>query len=214
MNLIAVVDIAHPDLALTPTIHACSDVTIQVVPQSATDSKTGMFFFTVENADETLETVLDEDHTVAEWELVTDSDTTRAYRIRHPEETKLISPKTSELSGLMREATSNSQGWTVRLQFPDRAALATLSDYCDARDISFDLNQMFRQDEWTGSEPTGLTEPQRVALVTAYERGYFEEPREAHLSDIAQSLGLSPTAIGGRIRRGTAKLIETALIRD
>lgn len=172
-----------------------------------------MFFFIIENADKTIEAALDEDHTVAEWERVTDSGTNRVYRIRHPDETKLISPRTSELNGLMREATSNAQGWTVRLQFPDRAALATLSDYCKARDISFDLNQMFRQDEWTGTEPTGLTEAQRVALVTAYEHGYFEEPRDSHLTDLAQILELSPTAIGGRIRRGTAKLIETTLVR-
>lgn len=213
MNLIAIVDITHPDLALTPTIRACSDVTVRVVPQSGTDPTTGIFFFIAENANEAFEAALEDDHTVADWELVTDG-TTRVYRIQHPNETKLISPKTSELSGLMREATSNAQGWTVRLQFPDRTALAALSDYCEEQGISFDLNQIFRQDEWIGTEPTGLTEAQRVALVTAYEHGYFEEPREAYLSDLAAILDLSPTAIGGRIRRGTAKLIETSLTRE
>lgn len=214
MNVIAVVDIAHPDLALTPTIRTCSDVTIQVVPQSATDPETGMFFFTVEDADESFETTLDADHTVAEWELVTRSATTDVYRIEHPEAAKLISPTVSELNGLMREATSNGRGWTVRLQFPDREALATLSSYCESEDISFALGQMFRQDEWVGGEPTGLTDAQRVALLTAYESGYFEEPRDACLSDVAGQLDLSPTATGGRIRRGTAKLIETTLLED
>ena len=211
VNLLAVVDISHPDLALTPTIRACPDATIQVVPQSATDSETGMFFFTVTGADGSFESVLDDDHTVAEWELVTDAGATGVYRIEHPSDAKLISPKTSELSGLMRDATSNARGWTCRLQFPDRTALAALSEYCDTEDISFALNQLFRQEEWTGGEPTGLTEAQRTALLTAYENGYFEEPRRDCLSDIAERLGLSPTATGGRIRRGTAKLIETTL---
>ena len=214
VNLIAVVDIEHPDLSLAPTIRECSDVTIRVVPQSGTDPDTGIFFFLVENAGEGFESHLDEDHTVAEWQLVAGSAATRVYRIRHPPETKLISPKTSELSGLMREATTNARGWTVRLQFPDRPALAALADYCEEEDISFTLQQMFRQDEWNGNEPTGLTEAQRVALVTAYENGYFEEPREARLADIAAELDLSPTAIGGRIRRGTAKLVETALLEN
>lgn len=211
MNVIAVVDIAHPDLALTPTIRACP-ASIQVISQSATDPETGMFFFLVENADETFEAALDEDHTVTEWMLVAASDTTRVYRMQHTDETKLISAKTIELGGLMTEATSNSRGWSVRLQLPDRAALATLSEYCEAEDISFNLNRMFRQDEWMGKKPTALTEAQRVALLTAYENGYFEEPRDASLSDIAEMLDISPTALGGRIRRGTAKLIETALV--
>jgi predicted DNA binding protein len=214
VNLIAVVDIAHPDLSLAPTIRECPDVTIRVVPQSGTDPETGIFFYLVENAPDGFETHLDEDHTIAEWQPVAGSAATRVYRIRHPPETKLITPKTSELSGLMREATTNARGWTVRLQFPDREALAALADYCDEEDISFTLQQMFRQDEWNGDEPTGLTEAQRVALVTAYENGYFEEPREARLADIAAELDLSPTAIGGRIRRGTAKLVETALLEN
>ncbi|EMA43624.1 helix-turn-helix domain-containing protein [Halococcus saccharolyticus] len=73
---------------------------------------------------------------------------------------------------------------------------------------------MFQQDEWNGGEPTGMIEAQRVTLVTAYENGYFEEPREADLADIAAKLGLSPTAIGGRIRRSTGRFVETALLDD
>ena len=67
MNLIAVVDIAHPDLSLAPTIRECPDVTIRVVPQSGTDPETGIFFYLVENAPDGFETHLDEDHTIAEW---------------------------------------------------------------------------------------------------------------------------------------------------
>ncbi|EMA51292.1 helix-turn-helix domain-containing protein [Halococcus salifodinae] len=214
MNVIAVADIGHSDMPLAPTIRECSDTTIRVVHHSGTDPETGIFFFLVENASKGFNNHLNEDHTVAEWELVAGSEATRVYRIRHSPETKLISPKTSELSGLMRKATTNTRGWTVQLQFPHREALAALSDYCDNEDISFTLQKMFRQDEWDGGEPTALTEAQREALMTAYESGYFEEPREAPLDEIADEFDLSPTAIGGRLRRGTAKLVETALIED
>ncbi|EMA48225.1 helix-turn-helix domain-containing protein [Halococcus salifodinae] len=214
MSVIAVADIGHPDMSLDPTIRECPDTTIRVVHHSGTDPETAIFFYIVENPGKEFEQQLDEDHTVVEWELVAGLEPTRVYRIRHPPETKLISPKTSELSGLMRRAITNVRGWTVRLQFPDRDALAALAEYCDTENISFTLQKMFRQDEWDGGEPTGLTEAQREALMTAYENGYFEEPREARLADIADELDLSPTAIGGRIRRGTAKLVETTLFDD
>lgn len=217
MSLIAVADIAHPDLALVPTIREVTDVAIQVVPHSATDAETGMFFFLVESEDGTFEgfeAALDADHTVDEWLLVADSETSRIYRLCHTDSTKLLSPKTTEVGGLMREATSNIRGWTVSLQVPDREALSTLWEFCASEDISFELVSVYRQEEWAGGEGAPLTEAQRVALVTAFEAGYFEEPRATSLEELAEQLDISPTAVGGRLRRGMAELVEATLVED
>ncbi|WP_435180307.1 helix-turn-helix domain-containing protein [Halorussus sp. AFM4] len=214
MSLIAIAHIAHPDLALMPTISRRRDVDIQVIPQSATDPETGMFFFLVEGADEEFERALDEDHTVRSWTRVSRSDSTRVYRIRHPEETKLLSPRTVEVGGLMLEANSDETGWTVRLQLPGREELSDIWEFCEAEDITFELQQMFRQEEWTSRKSTSLTDAQRDALVTAYREGYFEEPRDVSLEELAEVLDISPTAVGGRIRRGTAELVRTSLLEE
>ncbi|MFC7156819.1 helix-turn-helix domain-containing protein [Halomarina halobia] len=214
MNVIAEVYVAHPDMALAPTIRAVSDVAVQVVPHSGTDPETGMFFFLVEGEEDALrafEASLEEDHTVDSATLVSASGSTRIYRLCHPEGTKLLSPRTAEVGGLMLEAESDSVGWAVRLQLPDREALAPLWEYCEAEGIAFELRQLYRQEEWTIGGVTGLTEAQRVTLLMAYERGYFSEPRETSLEDLAEALDISPTAVGGRIRRGTARLIEATL---
>ncbi|WP_247003494.1 helix-turn-helix domain-containing protein [Halosolutus gelatinilyticus] len=214
MSLIVIADIAHPDLALTPTIQGCPGVSIEVVPHSTTDPETGLFFFLVENADESFEDALGRDPTVAEWTPADDLDSTRIYRLQHTDEAILISPAVSELGGLLLKAESVDRGWTVRLHLPDREALATLWEYCEGRDISFDLHRVFRQDEWTNGRATDLTDEQRIALVSAYEEGYFEEPRETSLEELAERLDISPTAVGGRIRRGTGKLVETTLLEE
>ncbi|GAB3678604.1 helix-turn-helix domain-containing protein [Halopiger thermotolerans] len=214
MSLIAILDVAHPDLALTPTIRECSDASIEVVPHSTTDPETGLFFFLVRNVDETFEATLERDHTVADWLLVDEFDSTRLYRLEHTEGTKLISPMVTELGGLLLKAESNDRGWTVRLHLPDREALAGLWERCEECDISFELHRMFQQDEWTSGVAPEVTDEQRDALVTAYEEGYFEEPRETSLEELADSLGISPTAVGGRIRRGTGKLVKTTLLEE
>lgn len=216
VSLIAVIQLSHPDLALTPTIRTCRDVDIQVVQQSGTDPETGKFFFFVEGAYDELEETLDGDPTVAEWTCISEdgADGSRVYRMHHTESAKLITPRTTEIGGLTMESWSNDRGWNVRLQLPDRTALSELWEFCEDEDISFELLRMFRQDEWTRGEPAKLTAAQRDALVTAHEAGYFEEPRGASLSDVAESLGISPTAVGGRIRRGTAELVETVLLDD
>lgn len=214
MSLIAVVELAHSDLALTPTIES-TDADVQVVSHTATDPETGMFFFLVEtDSFPAFEAALERDHTVAESLLVAEASTTRIYRLRHTEGTKLISPTTTEIGGLMLEAESTNRGWSVRMQLPDRETLGTLWEHCDREDIEFDLGHIYSLDEFSVDDRIGLTDAQRETLVTAYEAGYFEEPRGTSLQALAEALGISPTAVGGRIRRGTSRLIERTLIDD
>jgi len=214
MSLIVVAELTHSDLALTPTIQS-TDAEIQVVSHTATDPETGMFFFLVEtDSFPEFEAALERDHTVDESMLVAEASTTRIYRLGHTPGTKLISPTTTEMGGLMLEAESTEQGWSVRMQLPDRETLGTLWEYCDREDIAFDLGHIYSLDEFSVDDRIGLTDAQRDTLVTAYEAGYFEEPRGTSLQALAEDLGISPTAVGGRIRRGTSRLVERTLIED
>lgn len=52
-----------------------------------------------------------------------------------------------------------------------------------------------------------LTPKQAAALRAAHERGYFEVPKEATASDVADSMGISQTAFLERIRRGQAAML-------
>ncbi|HET7324000.1 MAG TPA: helix-turn-helix domain-containing protein [Halococcus sp.] len=214
MSLIAIVHVAHPDFALSPTIRNCPDVGLRVMPQSATDPETGLFFFFVENSTESFEAALEADHTVTEWTAVANGETGAVYRMQHPSDAKLLSPKTLELGGLMLEAMSDETGWTIHLQFPNQEALSKLWEYCEDEGFSFELKRMFRHQPWTTSRGLSLTDAQREALTTAYEQGYFEEPRAISLAELADILDISPTAVGGRIRRGTAELIGTTMMQE
>jgi hypothetical protein len=217
MSLIAVVDIANPDLALMPTIRDVSDVSVQVLPHSGTDPDTGRFAFFVEGeaaALDRFEAALAGDHTVAAFETISRSEEGAIYHLTHTDEAKLISPTTLEAGGMVREAKSTDRRWRMHLQFPDREALATLWEYCDEEDISFEVRRLYRQDGWAIGEATDLTDAQRAALLTAYRNGYFDEPRETSLEELAEELGISPTAVGGRIRRGVAALVETSLVEE
>jgi predicted DNA binding protein len=215
VSLIAVAEIEHPKLALTPTIRSTA-ASIRVVSHTATDPETGMFFFLVESDDfDGFEAALADDPTVEEWLLVADAATTRIYRLQHTADTELISPAAIEKGGLMLEAESTARGWSVRMQFPDRETLGALWEYCDDRDIDFSLENVYTLGEFSvDADGAGLTEAQRDALVTAYEAGYFEEPRGTSLQALAEELGISPTAVGGRIRRGVSRLIERTLIEE
>jgi predicted DNA binding protein len=213
MSLIAVVEIEHERLALGPTIRNLPDASIQVVPHSGTDPDTGMFFFMIEHEDDDFEAVerqFDRDPTVEEWTRIADDESAHIYRLQHSPDTKLLTPEATKVGGFTLEAKSTDHGWRIRLQLPDREAISELWEHCRSEGISFELAQMYQQEGFS-LDGKPLTEPQRTTLLTAYERGYFDEPRGTSHKEIAELLGISPTAVGGRIRRGTARLIEMVL---
>ena len=56
-----------------------------------------------------------------------------------------------------------------------------------------------------------LTDTQLEALALAYERGYFEFPREVTLEALGEELGISRQAVGSRIRGGINHVLGSTL---
>lgn len=61
------------------------------------------------------------------------------------------------------------------------------------------------------SAERGLTKEQRDALAAALQAGYFEVPRGATASDVADELGISKSAFLGRIKRAQRTVFEQLL---
>lgn len=217
MCLVAVIHVEHDKIALVPTIRRVPSVDIRVVTNSMTDPDTAMFFFLVRSETgefDQFESALEQDATVAESLVISESDGCRLYRFKHLSETELLSPKITELGGLVLEARADDDGWRLRLQLPDREALEQLWEYCREEGISFELDRIFRQYEMGSTSTINVSEEQRVALIEAYQNGYFEEPRETSQAELAEKLDICATAVGGRLRRGTRRLIEEGLLDE
>jgi len=56
-----------------------------------------------------------------------------------------------------------------------------------------------------------LTDRQRVVLETALDAGYFAEPREATLGDVARELELSAGTVAEHVRKAERRLVTGAL---
>lgn len=217
MCLIAVIRVEHDNLTLAPTIAQVPSIDVRVVTNSMTDPETEMFFFLVQSETgdfDRFESAIERDDTVAESMVVSESDTSRLYRFTHVSDTELLSPKVTELGGLVLEARTADAGWQLRLQLPDRRAVADLWEYCRSEEMAFELVRIYDQHEITKGSETAVSEEQRVALTEAYRHGYFEEPRETTQSELADRLGICPTAVGGRLRRGTRQLVEDVLLDE
>lgn len=100
-------------------------------------------------------------------------------------------------------------GWVQSGWFADRAAFDAFRRFWQDEG-RFALRRLTRDGD---PEPPGdgLTDPQREALRTAYEMGYFDVPRGASLDDIAAELGIGASAASERLRRAQTHLVETTV---
>ncbi len=109
--------------------------------------------------------------------------------------------------GTLLDARATPHEWRFEVRFADADATGTFREFCRSREVPLTIERVstspsHREDRY------GLTDEQHEALSVAYQRGYFEEPRRATLSDVAEELGISPRAVAGRLRRGQTVLLE------
>ncbi|UPW02209.1 helix-turn-helix domain-containing protein [Halorussus gelatinilyticus] len=128
---------------------------------------------------------------------------------------------TSDLGRVLRtgdatvlEASGQDDTWHFELRFTDHDGVRSFQTECVDNDVALELRRLHSLSEVGTEGSYDLTPEQRETLLTALERGYFEEPRDITLEQLADELGLSPTAVSGRMRRAEAKLISRTLVTE
>jgi predicted DNA binding protein len=101
--------------------------------------------------------------------------------------------------------------WRFEVRGENQEAIAEFREYCQGNDIPIAITAVHAMLPIQG-EGYELTETQREALILAYERGYFDTPRESSLEEIANELGITQQSLSSRLRRGHRRLIGATLI--
>jgi predicted DNA binding protein len=57
-----------------------------------------------------------------------------------------------------------------------------------------------------------MTADQQEAILKAYERGYFEVPRNTTISELSEVFEISDNAYSQRLRRGLSSLIFETMV--
>ncbi|ODR81714.1 bacterio-opsin activator [Haladaptatus sp. W1] len=112
-----------------------------------------------------------------------------------------------EANATIVEASGTADDWTFHLRFPAQEGMSSFQTFCQHEGIPIEVERVYSMQERAVHDSAGVTPAQRETLITAYEGGYFERPRGITREELADELGISPQAVGGRLRRGYANLI-------
>jgi len=153
------------------------------------------------------------DPTVTNVARLADARHRRLYRVLFTAEGEDVTtfPAWGELDLSLLDATATAEGWDLRMRMPDRDTLHRFREVCDENDVGFRLASVYEEREAATVSDARLTAVQREALLAAHELGYYDIPRGASLADVADHLDVSSQALSERLRRGTARLVETSL---
>ena len=109
------------------------------------------------------------------------------------------------------EAVGTSQRWTFDIRGDDRRDIASFQERCLELGIPITLTKLHALTPIESEAETALTDPQQEALMLAYERGYFNSPRDVSMESLGDELGISQQAVSSRLRRGISSILGSAL---
>ncbi|RQG97924.1 helix-turn-helix domain-containing protein [Natrarchaeobius chitinivorans] len=109
------------------------------------------------------------------------------------------------------KATGTNRQWTFDIRGDTRSDVATFHSRCRELDIPVTLTELHALTPVETETEAALTDTQQEALVLAYERGYFESPREVTMEELGDELGISQQAIASRLRRGMKHILGSTL---
>jgi predicted DNA binding protein len=222
MTIVTEVRFAHEDGALADTLEALPGADVTVLREASTDPGQSVYLLRFDGDVDgygEVGRVLERDHTVSEAEPMQGFEDEHLWGVEFSAAAKLLGPKVTSERGFVLDARSSTpgedrRGWVERWMVPGREALHDIWEYAREEGFEFEIIEFRRQGrtdpEYPGADAP--TDEQREALLAAYELGYFTEPRETSLEELSEVLGISPTAVGGRLRRGMRSLVGMTLV--
>lgn len=206
------IELPSEEFALSRTLADLTDLEFEIERFVAHNSDHVMPFVWVSgNGGDRIEGTLERDDSVENFELLSKLDDECLYRMEWVDHIETLVRILVEENGSILAAFGDESGWQLRVLFSERDALSRTYDYCRDAGLTMDVRSIYQLDD--GREGRfGLTDEQQDTLVAAYERGYFDVPREITLTDLADELDISHQALSERLRRGEKSVLENTVI--
>lgn len=201
--------ISPEDFALEETLETVGEDGIEIERVAAHEEAISPFVWIRYTDRPNVEDALDEDPTVDDYQLLATRDGELLYEMEWTDRINVLAELLDE-NGVLLDASGTEKGWRLRVLFPERDALSRTYDRCQDHGIDPTIERIYEVGDSEGA--AGLTEAQLETIREAFERGYYEIPREASLEDLAGDLDISHQALSERLRRAHRMIVRDVLL--
>jgi len=133
----------------------------------------------------------------------------RLFRVEIVSKTDYL-PEYSTITGFVTIIRIEPDGLYISGYIADRQQVEKLETFAHDRDIEFEVVRI--SDEAVQPSESALTDEQLAAVITAFEMGYFEVPKDATQEAVAEELGITTTSLSERLTRAQQRLVEQHLV--
>lgn len=198
--------------ALSETLYQYPDAEFDVLRLAADGSDSAMPFLRVSGDDiEDLLSQVDQDPTTENVDVVAELDDEYLLRLDWTTDIRLVPFILIDEDAIILEAMGKHRSWRFRILFQDHDAVAKAYDHCLEYDIDLEVERIYQLSESLERGQCGLSESQYQTIRYAYQKGYYDVPREVNLQELAKHMGISHQALSERVRRGHETLIANTL---
>ncbi|MFH5797263.1 helix-turn-helix domain-containing protein [Haladaptatus sp. CMAA 1911] len=120
----------------------------------------------------------------------------------------------AETDLILVSATGTESKWRFELRTVDTTGITAFQRYCKDNSIDITITRLYALSELRTGEQYHITPRQEEALTAAFKAGYFDEPREATLEEIAREMDITRQSLAARLRRGHRNLIANTLFHE
>lgn len=170
------------------------------------------YFWVRGSTEAPIESVLARDPQLTNVERIEDADGGSLFKAEWAVDSPLLDC-VAGADGKVIQALGTATAWRLRVWFEERADAAAFRSCCAAGDIPLRIDRLKPLGDLASDAGVPLTDSQHQTISLAYRAGYFDEPRGVSQEELAAQLGISSSAVGGRLRRGIASIIEEVVMR-
>lgn len=212
MSIVVEATIPANEFALPETLTGPLDEAFRAVRLVAHESGRAMPYLWVDATNaKRLRRSMDDDPTVREVTVVTAFGGQCLLRVEWTPRVQVFLSVLRAEGAFVLAASGYDGAWHLRIYFSAHDCVSAARECCEARGINISFKTESGRSGACEFGSFGLTDCQYETLITAYELGYYNVPREITQAELADRLGITHQALSERIRRAHETLVENGL---
>lgn len=211
MSYVGEFTIPPESLPFGETLLENPDIRIEVERIVPTHETALPFFWVWGSEPEIFMDAAEDEPDVAETRLLDEVENGALFRAKWSPTAEIISGL-KQLEATIIDSEGTSERWRFEVRAEERERFIEFQQVFQGQGIAISLGRLYDLADVVGVDHLTLTQKQRETLLTAYQEGYFEQPREVTQEELAVEFGVSPRAVSERLRRATRNLVENTLL--